>query len=223
MVVPVLLVVALACLVLGVLLASSPWLIGSLAAGAVAAVVLYRSRTQIATAAEVADVAVGPGATAPATPAPVATAVVTGTSFAARRRLRKAGAPRSDLRVWVVDGRPAYHLGQCAVLDDLPAGIVPERIPLRQALEDSFVPCPTCEPTEERLTAGSAAAVAKTQGSGAADGGPEQVWVVDGRPRYHRPGCASVAGEPAAPIPYSQAVADGFTPCPRCQPDAVET
>jgi hypothetical protein len=223
-VVSVLLVVGLACLVLGVLLASSPWLIGSLAAGAVAAVVLYRRRSQIGTAAQLEDAA-GPASSGGAGPAPVATALVTGTSFAARRRPRRAAPSRPDLRVWVVDGRPAYHLGQCTVLDDLPAGIAPERVPLPQALEDGFAPCPTCEPTERRLMAGSAAVLSGAKGSGPVGPGtdPQQVWVVDGRPRYHRTGCLSVAGQPAEPIPYWQAIGDGFAPCPRCEPDAVES
>lgn len=207
-----LLVACLACLLLGVLLASTPWLIAAVAVGVVAAALLYH-RSRMGAAAPV-----GPRATGSA-PAPVATALVTGTAFAARIRTRAAGpppAPRSDLRVWVVDGRPGYHLGQCPMLEDAPAGVVPERISLAQALEDGFGPCPTCQPTEERVAAGSAAIVAPPT-LGAAE--PDDVWVVDGRPRYHRPGCALIPRESAEQIPLEQALEDGFVPCPVCQPD----
>jgi methylphosphotriester-DNA--protein-cysteine methyltransferase len=124
----------------------------------------------------------------------------------------------------VVDGRPGYHLGQCPLLDDVPAGAVPERVPLAQAVEDGFGACPTCRPTEERVAAGSAAVVGDAAAGWSAEldthKDEDAVWVVDGRPRYHRPGCAQLAGVPAEPIPRSQARTDGFTPCPRCDPES---
>ncbi|HEX8304004.1 MAG TPA: hypothetical protein VF612_03930 [Jatrophihabitans sp.] len=51
--------------------------------------------------------------------------------------------------------------------------------------------------------------------------GDEPVWVIDGRPRYHLPGCAFLIGrEPEPePVPLRQAVEDGFTPCALCDPD----
>jgi hypothetical protein len=42
--------------------------------------------------------------------------------------------------VWVVDGRPRYHLGSCSFL----SGRQPEPIPLDQAVEDGFTPCSLC-------------------------------------------------------------------------------
>lgn len=45
------------------------------------------------------------------------------------------------------------------------------------------------------------------------------VWVVDGRPRYHRPHCAIIDDEPAELIALTQAVADGFLACSLCTPD----
>jgi hypothetical protein len=206
------LVVALACLVLGVLFASTPWLIGSLVASVVAALMLYRRRSRVVAARTLAP---------PATvdPAPVATAMVTGTAFAGRDTGGGvAVAAPSDLRVWVVDGRPGYHLGQCPLLDDLPSGVIPERVPLSQALEDGFVPCPTCAPSEDRLVAGSAAAVPAASATAAP--AADEVWVVDGRPRYHRPDCAALAGQPGEAISYLQAVEDGFVPCSICLPPA---
>jgi hypothetical protein len=57
-------------------------------------------------------------------------------------------------------------------------------------------------------------------GADAANPAPDQVWVVDGRPRYHLAGCATVAGLPAEPISLAQAKQDGFIPCSLCAPAA---
>jgi hypothetical protein len=46
-----------------------------------------------------------------------------------------------------------------------------------------------------------------------------EVWVVDGLPEYHVFGCATLAAA-AEPIPYDQAISDGFMPCTSCNPDA---
>jgi hypothetical protein len=47
--------------------------------------------------------------------------------------------------VWVVDGRPRYHLRSCVLVTEWE----PEAIPRTQALEDGFVPCPVCGPDDE--------------------------------------------------------------------------
>lgn len=47
---------------------------------------------------------------------------------------------------------------------------------------------------------------------------PEAVFVVDGRPRYHARGCATLASLTAEPIPRSQALEDGFVACSLCEP-----
>ena len=44
--------------------------------------------------------------------------------------------------VWVVDGRPRYHLGDCMIIKDQDA----EEIPLAQATEDGFMACSMCQP-----------------------------------------------------------------------------
>jgi len=49
--------------------------------------------------------------------------------------------------------------------------------------------------------------------------GQHSVWVIDGRPRYHLASCDFLLGRADQPIPLSQAVEDGFTPCSRCDPD----
>ncbi len=48
------------------------------------------------------------------------------------------------------------------------------------------------------------------------------VWVVDGRPRYHRKGCDIMHDQPAEAIPLSQATEDGFIPCSLCEPDKAD-
>ncbi|HEX8095159.1 hypothetical protein [Jatrophihabitans sp.] len=49
---------------------------------------------------------------------------------------------RGDEPVWVIDGRPRYHLPDCAFL----SGRGPVPVPLRQAVEDGFTPCALCDP-----------------------------------------------------------------------------
>lgn len=50
---------------------------------------------------------------------------------------------------------------------------------------------------------------------------PAEVLVVDGRPRYHVPGCRHLAERESEPLPVAEAVELGFTPCGWCQPDTV--
>jgi hypothetical protein len=57
---------------------------------------------------------------------------------------------RGDEPVWVIDGRPRYHLPSCTFL----RGRGSEPIPLRQAVEDGFTPCALCDP-DSALTLGS--------------------------------------------------------------------
>ena len=110
--------------------------------------------------------------------------------------LGAAGGPA----VWVVDGSPEYHSTDCTTL----AGRDAEPIPLEQAVEDGFAPCFRCSPPPPP---GGAASVA------------QRVWVADGHPEYHHQGCAELDGLSAEPIPYDQAVEDGFQPCVVCNPD----
>jgi hypothetical protein len=48
-----------------------------------------------------------------------------------------------------------------------------------------------------------------------------QVLVVDGRPRYHQAGCVHLLGRESEPLPVSEAVELGFTPCSLCEPDSA--
>jgi methylphosphotriester-DNA--protein-cysteine methyltransferase len=119
--------------------------------------------------------------------------------------------------VWVVDGFPDYHRADCPTLTDLPA----EAIPHDQAVEDGFAPCSVCTPEAgshpEALR--TAAAPDPQTDSAVEDAEDVEVWVVDGYPEYHRQGCERLADLDDEPIPHSQAVEDGFVPCPVCRPD----
>ena len=47
------------------------------------------------------------------------------------------------------------------------------------------------------------------------------VLVIDGRPRYHLPGCVHLLGRDSEPLPVGEAVELGFTPCSLCEPDTA--
>lgn len=186
-----LLLVALVCLVLGLVLASGPWLIGSLVASGVAAIVLWRQRDRTGAAPDRSSVAAKP---------PRQTALVTGTAFEGKTSDPTDGsAPPERAEVWVVDGSPDFHAENCVRLEARDA----EPIPLAQAREDGFVECAECAPTRAEATPEP-------------DG---RVWVVDGRPRYHLQSCLIIKDQDAEPIPLAQAAEDGFMPCSMCEPD----
>ncbi|GIJ12456.1 hypothetical protein ACFFMR_32300 [Micromonospora andamanensis] len=68
------------------------------------------------------------------------------------------------------------------------------------------------EPGAEEITAEQAARVARLT---------DEVRVVDGRPRYHLGECPHLVGREHEPLPVSEAVELGFTPCAHCTPDTV--
>jgi hypothetical protein len=125
-----------------------------------------------------------------------------------------------DVDVWVIDGRPNYHTAHCGVL----LGAEPETIPHSQAVEDGFTPCTLCDPDAhpERAAATGAAQQPPAAADVAEPGDLRQVWVVDGWPYYHAQGCNRLVGAEPEPIPFGQAVEDGFTACPTCQPAVIE-
>ncbi|MEV1330151.1 hypothetical protein AB0J20_11295 [Micromonospora costi] len=65
------------------------------------------------------------------------------------------------------------------------------------------------EPDAEPMTPAEALLVA---------GLPDEVRVVDGRPRYHRADCAHLVGREHEPLPVAEAVELGFSPCAHCAP-----
>jgi hypothetical protein len=115
--------------------------------------------------------------------------------------------------VWVVDGRPDYHLHKCERLTGLGA----EPIPRGQAVADGFRACPDCRPDDPRAPIASAPAPER---AGVADPG-STVWVIEGRPRYHLEDCLIIKGQDAAAMSIAQATEDGLMPCSMCEPNVT--
>lgn len=75
-------------------------------------------------------------------------------------------------------------------------------------------PAPGPVPAPQAVPVAPATAPARTPAAAT------DVWVVDGRPRYHRQTCEIIATQDAEPVDYDQAVEDGFVPCSLCAPAA---
>ncbi|GAB3984630.1 hypothetical protein V1634_10965 [Plantactinospora veratri] len=90
-----------------------------------------------------------------------------------------------------------------------PAGAseAPVAGPVGQGEPDDDVPAD--EPAAQPVSEADAALVAALL---------DDVYVVDGRPRYHLADCAHLSGRESEPLPVSEAVELGFTPCGRCEP-----
>lgn len=71
---------------------------------------------------------------------------------------------------------------------------------------------PPDEPAAQQVSAADAARVSRMT---------TEVLVVDGRPRYHLPGCVHLLGRESEPLPVSEAIDLGFTPCSLCEPDSA--
>jgi hypothetical protein len=68
---------------------------------------------------------------------------------------------------------------------------------------------PPDEPAPQVVSAADTARVARLS---------VDVLVIDGRPRYHLPGCVHLLGRESEPLPVSEAVELEFTPCSLCEP-----
>jgi hypothetical protein len=73
-------------------------------------------------------------------------------------------------------------------------------------------PDPPDEPAPQQVSAADAARVGRML---------NEVLVVDGRPRYHLAGCVHLLGRESEPLPVSEAIELGFTPCSLCEPDSA--
>ncbi|TCB97954.1 hypothetical protein E0H26_10170 [Micromonospora zingiberis] len=74
------------------------------------------------------------------------------------------------------------------------------------------VPAYDDEPAAQEVTPEQAVQVSRL---------PDEVRVVDGRPRYHLDECAHLVGREHEPLPVAEAVELGFTPCAHCAPDTA--
>jgi len=70
---------------------------------------------------------------------------------------------------------------------------------------------PDDEPAPQQTSPGDAARIAAMNAD---------VYVVDGRPRYHLRGCVHLMGRESEPLPVSEAAELGFSPCGVCEPDS---
>ena len=151
-----LLLIALVCLVLGLAMQTAAWLVASLIATAGAGFLLYKLRGAIA-APKPAVPAEGSEA---AGAAPSSTRDAASPDEAGEAEPAGDASPPSDIAaepidvdadaddVWVIDGRPRYHLGDCAIIKGQDA----EAISFEQATEDGFMPCSLCEPHAARTS-----------------------------------------------------------------------
>lgn len=71
---------------------------------------------------------------------------------------------------------------------------------------------PADEPPAQRVSPTEAARIAQLD---------DDVLVIDGRPRYHLPGCVHLLGREHESLPVGEAVELGFTPCGLCEPDGT--
>ena len=127
---------------------------------------------------------------------------------------RSAGATSAD--VWVVDGSPEYHRAR---LLDAGRPTRPSRSRCSQAVEDGFTPCDGVPPPESASPAArrrrpTVRAPRRRRPAGRC-GSPTAI------PSTTCRTAASSTELKSEPVPYEQAVEDGFQPCVVCNPDAV--
>lgn len=84
--------------------------------------------------------------------------------------------------------------------------------PVSEVPDTDTAPAYDDEPAAQEVTPEQAARVSRL---------PDEVRVVDGRPRYHLDECAHLVGREHEPLPVAEAVDLGFTPCAHCTPDTT--
>lgn len=92
---------------------------------------------------------------------------------------------------------------------------VPDPVPAQAGpadIDDVDDEDPPDEPAPQHVAGADAARVARMG---------IEVLVIDGRPRYHLAGCVHLLGRSNEPLPVSEAVELGFTPCSLCEPDSA--
>lgn len=114
---------------------------------------------------------------------------------------------------WPDDPVPEPDLGGRSRDTDPERTVVGLNLPAQVQHEDDLEDeDPPDEPVAQRISAADAARVARMN---------TEVLVIDGRPRYHVAGCVHLLGRPYEPLPVSEAVELGFSPCGLCEPDSA--
>ena len=201
-----LIVVAVGLLVIGLLQGANTLLVASIAASLLAAIALIVGGRQ--------KTAAGTGSRA-------ATRVRERDEEMADVRRSRRAADRQPVGVGVGGGSAAEPLADetsvmAAVRDEEP---YPASIPQQHDVhdEDDYDADyeddedPEDEPPAQQTPPADAARVAAMS---------TEVFVIDGRPRYHLRGCVHMLGRDSEPLPVSEAVELGFTPCSMCEPDS---
>ncbi|MDR7278153.1 hypothetical protein [Catenuloplanes atrovinosus] len=202
-----LILVAITLLVLGLMSASSLLLIGSIVGSLLAAVTLVVGMRQAAAArAEMvdnADVMAEADTKSDEYGAPAEEYLDEEYAGYEGRRQRREG---TSSPVTSTEFRDEAFTGYGA--SEPPAADYREPVPpQREPVED-----PEDEPEPQLVTAAETARVARMT---------SDVYVVDGRPRYHLAGCVHLMDKEAEPLPVNEAVELGFTPCGLCEPDSA--
>jgi hypothetical protein len=194
-----LLVAGLALLVLGLITGSTPLVVGSIVASLLAAMAVrhYRGRQQ----ADGVGASSEPSVTPPAVTRPAVTPEAV-TPEAARHGAALRTAEPIPVLASVVSAEPAQVAVPLAHAAAEPDRVAAE--PARAHPDEVTDTDPAVADTDPPLRSR----------------GDESVWVIDGRPRYHLPGCAFLISRGPEPVPLRQAVEDGFTPCALCDPDS---
>jgi hypothetical protein len=221
-VVLLLLVAGLALLVLGLITGSTPLVVGSIAASLLAAmaIVRYRRGRQAGVGAS-SEPAVAPSANARAEQSRdgTATPVRTPARAAVTAEPIEATVPPAHAAESIDVGEPAPAEQADATAEAGPGrgeGQVEPEYSAEQHPAETRV-----GPVEPEYSAEADADPAEAHTDPPLRSrGDEPVWVIDGRPRYHLPGCAFLLGRGPVPVPLRQAVEDGFTPCGLCDPDS---
>lgn len=105
----------------------------------------------------------------------------------------KLAPPRPDQKVYVTPSTGKFHLALCPHLtEDRVVMLVSE------AIDQGYEPCDRCFPVPK-----------ETEPS------VPKVYVVDGDDHYHLAGCVFL-DETKRAIPKSEAIGQGYIPCPRC-------
>jgi hypothetical protein len=200
---------------LGLVDGSSALLIGSIAVSLLAAVTLVVGARQAAAArAELIDDVTEPGDRAAFEPAasglrrpPVAVRE----PAEAAARVGESRVALAEPPARTVPTQPAapdeYATGPRREAEPVGYEPAPEAAAADQEYEDED---PPDEPAPQAVSTADAARVARMT---------TDVLVIDGRPRYHLPGCVHLLGRESEPLPVSEAVELGFTPCSLCEPD----
>jgi hypothetical protein len=190
---------AVVTLVLGLVHGSNAYLIGSIAASLLAAIVLVVRSRQAAAARARAEALSSLGQDDRVAAAPEAVPAVP-VEPEEPVEVEEMPGPRSEVSA----PEPAFPApgGALDVDHDLLTRSQPDAGDLGE--ED-----PPEEPAAQQVSAADAARLARMS---------DDVLVIDGRPRYHLPGCPHLLGRDSEPLPVREAVELGFTPCGRCEP-----